>query len=558
MSFSRVPGRNETLYSSIDRQETSDLDQEQLVGSQKSWLERNRIFLIETALFTNVFLSGFDGTITASIYQLIGNEFEDVKIASWITTAYLVTCTSFQPLYGSFSDTLGRRHCMFFANGIFALGCLGCGLSPNILTLIFMRAVTGVGGGGLITLATIVNSDIISPEKRGIYQSFQNILVGTGAVVGASAGGAIAVSFGWKWCFLIQVPISIAGTGLAYLFVKDQQTPHGPIAGSSRWRKIDFTGAFLLIVGLTCQLVFLTLTSSKIGKSSHFVDTTSLGFLFVSVATLVLFAYVEKTTTANPIIPHHLVGQHSRSILVVGFFVGFVAYAYMFTLPLYFQVVDGNTAAQAGLRLAIPSFCTPVGGLIMGLSMKETRRLPLLLISGIALMLAGNLCFLFIRKTTPNWLTFILLLPANIGQGITFPSTLFSFLFIFSIRKQATATATLYLFRSIGCVWGVAGTSSLVQGLVSRGTKRGLKGLLTEPEIETLLVKLSQNTSLIRELSPEVRDVVINNYAFGIRSVYVLSVILSLVALVLAVVTKESSTDQKAQNIAALERRISF
>ncbi|SCU83322.1 LANO_0B08900g1_1 [Lachancea nothofagi CBS 11611] len=556
MSVSLNPGINANCYSSISSQEIAD--EEGLQHASKSWARRNHIFLIETALFTNVFLSGFDSTITASIYQLIGNEFEDVKIASWITTAYLVTCTSFQPLYGSFSDILGRRNCMFFANGIFALGCLGCGLSTNLVTLIFMRAITGVGGGGLITLSTIVNSDIISPDKRGIYQSFQNILVGTGAVVGASSGGAIAAKFGWKWCFLIQVPISVAGTVMTYLFVENQQTPQDQCASTNKWRQIDFSGAILLTLGLTSQLIFLTVAGSTAGEGFPFIDLKSLGFLLVSIASLVVFARVEKNTSANAIIPHHLLDGNSRSILIIGFFVGFVAYAYLFTLPLYFQVVGGDSAAQAGLRLAIPSFCTPIGGLIMGIAMKDTSRLPALLTSGISLMLLGNLCFLFINKSTPGWLNFVLLIPANIGQGITFPSTLFSFLFAFSIRKQATATAALYLFRSIGCVWGVAGTSSLVQVLVSRSLKKHLKGIISDDDISHLLSKLKQNTSLIKSLSPKVQDVVIKSYAFSIRSVFALTVVLSLIALILSILTKVKSSEQEVRSLAALERRISF
>ena len=66
-----------------------------------------------------------------------------------------------------------------------------------------------------ITLSTIVNSDIIPPESRGIYQAFQNVLLGIGAVIGASTGGAVASYLGWRWCFLLQVPVSVGGTIMA-------------------------------------------------------------------------------------------------------------------------------------------------------------------------------------------------------------------------------------------------------------------------------------------------------------------------------------------------------
>lgn len=70
---------------------------------------------IELSLFMNVFLSGFDGTVAASTYTTIGNEFGAMNLASWITTSYLITSTAFQPLYGSFSDIIGRRKCVIFA-----------------------------------------------------------------------------------------------------------------------------------------------------------------------------------------------------------------------------------------------------------------------------------------------------------------------------------------------------------------------------------------------------------------------------------------------------------
>jgi len=102
-----------------------------------------------------VFLSGFDSTITASTYAVIGSDFNAANTISWLTTSYLITSTAFQPLYGRFSDILGRRACFFTATITFLLGCLGCGITTNFVVLNLMRALTGLGGGGLITMATV-------------------------------------------------------------------------------------------------------------------------------------------------------------------------------------------------------------------------------------------------------------------------------------------------------------------------------------------------------------------------------------------------------------------
>jgi MFS family permease len=120
----------------------------------EAWVPPRGFFWIEAAIMANVFLSGFDATITASTYAVISSNFDAANMASWLTTSYLVTSTAFQPLYGRFSDIFGRKVCFFISTVTFALGCLGCGAAGNIVLLICMRALTGLGGAGLMTMGT--------------------------------------------------------------------------------------------------------------------------------------------------------------------------------------------------------------------------------------------------------------------------------------------------------------------------------------------------------------------------------------------------------------------
>jgi len=119
---------------------------------EENWKPPRGFFWIELAIFANVFLYGFDSTITASTYAVISSEFDAANTASWLTTSYLVTSTAFQPLYGRFSDIFGRRVCFFVSTITFAAGCLGCGLANDMLVVNIMRALTGFGGGGLMTM----------------------------------------------------------------------------------------------------------------------------------------------------------------------------------------------------------------------------------------------------------------------------------------------------------------------------------------------------------------------------------------------------------------------
>lgn len=119
---------------------------------EESWKPSPGFWWIEAALWANVFLSGFDGTITASTYAAISSSFDAANKASWLTTSYLITSTAFQPLYGRFSDLFGRRVCFFVSTTTFMLGCLGCAAARSMTELNMMRALSGFGGGGLITM----------------------------------------------------------------------------------------------------------------------------------------------------------------------------------------------------------------------------------------------------------------------------------------------------------------------------------------------------------------------------------------------------------------------
>lgn len=126
--------------------------------------------VLRSAIFTNVFLAGFDGTVTSSTYALISSELRSSNLASWITTSYLLTSTAVQPLYGRFSDIFGRRACLLSATALFGIGCLGCSCSHNMILLIIMRAVCGLGGGGLMTMSTIVLSSSVQLTDGGTSQ----------------------------------------------------------------------------------------------------------------------------------------------------------------------------------------------------------------------------------------------------------------------------------------------------------------------------------------------------------------------------------------------------
>ncbi|KAI0836422.1 MFS general substrate transporter [Hypoxylon sp. FL0890] len=467
---------------------------------EDGWVAPRHFAWIELAIMSNVFLYGFDGTITASTYAVISSEFDAANSASWLTTSYLITSTAFQPLYGRVSDIFGRRICFFISTITFALGCLGCGLANDIIFLDCMRALAGFGGGGLMTMATIVNSDMIPFRKRGMYQAMQNGIFGFGAICGASFGGSIADTIGWRWCFLLQVPVSIVALLFGYLVIKNQPSNFtGSLSLRETWSKVDFLGSLILVVAISIQLVGLSLGGNELPWSSPFVILSLAG----SVILFGLFLWIEAKTTAIPVIPLRMLkGRLPILTQSANVCAGISAYAYLFLLPLFFQVVLLDSATTAGARLAIPSLATPIGGLIAGIVMSRWGKLIPLVRTGAILMAIGNGLVTSLNFVDSNWKYYVYIFPANLGQGIIYPGTLFTSLATFEHADHAVSSSTVYLIRSLGTVWGVSISAAIVQTTLSIQLPVILRDV---PDKWRIIDAIRHSVETLRELPPDIQ-----------------------------------------------------
>ncbi|PMB67899.1 putative transporter [Beauveria bassiana] len=493
---------------------------------EATWTPPAGFMWMEIAIMTNVFLYGFDGTITASTYAVISSEFGAANKASWLTTSYLITSAAFQPLYGRVSDIFGRRMCFFISSIAFAIGCLGCGLAPTILTLICMRALAGIGGAGLMTMATIINSDLIPFRKRGMYQAMQNGIVGFGAICGAAFGGSIADTIGWRWCFIAQVPCAM----VALVFGAKVLTNPPGIASSVNdgldlvWKRVDFRGAVLLVSAISLQLLGLSLGGNELPWSSPWV----IGLVVTSFVLLGLFLHVEATTSAMPIVPLRLLkGTLPVLVQTANLLAGAAAYAAVLLEP----------AAKAGARLAIPSLAGPLGGLVAGVVMSRWGKLVPLVRVGAFFMLLGNILTATLTFSDSSWKYFAYIFPANFGQGIIYPSILFTSLASFEHADPAVSASTVYLVRSLGTVCGVSITLAILQTTLSIRLPEALGDV---PNKWKIIKDIRHSVDALHNLPPEIRLKVQHVYYDGIRYSFTASA--SATALVFIAALLASST----------------
>lgn len=499
-----------------------------------------------SALFGNVFLVGFDSTVAAATYAIIGNafaslttyltpppgsDFKDANNAVWISTSYLITSCAFQPLYGRFSeiDMFGRRNCFLFATIIFWLGSLACGLAPNMLSLNLARAFTGVGGGGLYSVATIILSDYVPFQHRGKYQSANNLMNGLGAALGASIGGTITEKFNWvgaacfkvlltnltrqRWVFLAQLPICTLGVCLGAFYVREPVPDKLHSPGRRKLSQIDLMGSLTLVIGLSTLLAALNLG----GNDRQWSDPLVLAFLVSAGVFLAVFWIVELNVAAPILPPRLLKGTLARSNVATNFLSGAACISFLFLTPLYFESVKQESSGVAGRRLIVPALGFPVGALIAGFVMSRYGHLNRLVQTGCVVMVVGvSLPLLFFDNAGASSDTtyFWSLVPTNIGQGLVNPSSLFTMLAAFSHADQAVATSVVYLFRNVGAVFGVTVTATIFQNYVMAELPNALSGLKDK---EALAERVRRSVDAIADVPLAYRAAVKSVIGDGLR-----------------------------------------
>src|SRR3954470_21923515 len=175
------------------------------------------ILTILGGLMLGMFMAALDQTIVATSIRTIGDDLDGLSLQAWVTTAYLLTATISTPLYGKLSDIYGRKPLYMIAISLFVLGSLLSGTSHSMYELAGYRALQGLGAGGLMALAITILGDLVAPRERARYQGYFLAVFGISSVLGPVVGGFFAGTEtilgidGWRWVFLINVPIGLIG-----------------------------------------------------------------------------------------------------------------------------------------------------------------------------------------------------------------------------------------------------------------------------------------------------------------------------------------------------------
>lgn len=461
-----------------------------------------------TSLWTNSALSALDGTIVSTTVNEVASRFHQASMVTWVATAYLLTTTAAQPLYGKISDIIGRRKCLLFSEIVFTVGVGLCIFSKTIPQLAIARGVCGIGGSGTGAMTNIILSDMVPLSERGKYWGYGSVLSGVFQSLGGPLGGILLTYFGVSGLFIPQIPFCLATLYLSWKYVRDYNQD---TKGS--WKRIDFGGSICLLVGISAFIFFFSADEKpSISDNSGWSPFKKWSFAIFIVFTF-LFLVVEKYVAIENIIPIDVLKGTLGLLAFIQGLVAIINYTGLFIVPLFLQLIWGISVSASGAYIVCIVISYSVGSLLSGALIKKVvkpTRESNLYYSGVSIFYASLFSMVgyyflnravrstkpvFADSKIPETLNFQLIIGLTIlglcqgSQGVT--------IMLYNVAKvgrkgQASATSVLFLARSLGNVLSV----SIALNVFTNALRKSLGKVLMGKNDELFALLLKDNAFL--------------------------------------------------------------
>ena len=410
--------------------------------------QRSRIVWTFVVTSIAVFMTALDNLVVTTALPVIKQDLgASLQQLEWTVNAYTLTFAVLLLTGAALGDRFGRKRMFLVGMAIFTVGSALAALAPSIGWLIGARALQGVGGAVVTPLTLTILSAAVPPARRGLALGVWSGVAGLAVAIGPVVGGAVVEGFSWQWIFWLNVPIGLVLMPIALWRLTETKGPN---------RSLDLPGLAFASAGL------FGLVWGLIRGNTH--GWTSLGVMAPLVAGAVLLAGFVwwEFRTKDPMVPMSFFRKRTFSAAnLTSMLMSFGVFGSVFLLAQFFQIVQGYSPLEAGLRTlpwtGMPILFAPLAGI---LSDRIGSR-PLLVV-GMAMMSVGLGWIAWVSTPTVAYASLVpAFVVAGIGMSLYFAPV--ANLVLSSVRRdeEGKASGVNNTVREMGGVFGVAVLASV-------------------------------------------------------------------------------------------------
>ncbi|MEP7737078.1 MDR family MFS transporter [Nocardioides sp. 31GB23] len=478
-----------------------------------------------SGLLLAMFVAMLSSTVVTNALPRIVADLDGTQTGyTWVVVATLLAMTATTPVWGKLSDLFSKKMLVQLALVIFAIGSLIAALAPSMEVLIGARVVQGLGVGGLTALVQVVIASMITPRERGRYSGYIGATFALATVSGPLIGGLIVDSpLGWRGTFFVGLPFAVVA------FVLLQKTLRLPVV--KREVHIDYTGATLIVAGVSLLLVWVSLA----GNQFDWVSPVSALLVVAGLVVVAAAVYVEARVAVEPVVPLGLFRDRTIALATTAsVLIGVAMFGSTVYLSQYFQTARGMSPTHAGLM----SICM-VGGLLVssivsGRRITTTGRWKRWLVSGMALTVAGLALLGTIDETTDLRVVGLFMAVLGVGLGATMQNLVLAVQNSVPLSQLGAASSVVAFFRSLGGSVGVSVLGALLSTQVATKVTAGLSDLGIEETGHS-----SHEIPDLATLPAPVRAVFEQAFGESFGHIFLVATPLALLALVCVVAIRE-------------------
>jgi DHA2 family methylenomycin A resistance protein-like MFS transporter len=367
----------------------------------------------------------------------------------WITDGYTLVFAGFLLTGGGLGDRLGSRRVFCWGTAVFTVSSAACALAPDAAVLVAARLLEGFGAALIVpgSLA-LLQQAYPGPAERSRAFGLWGSMAGIAASAGPLLGGLLVSTVGWRWVFLINLPV-----GAACLSLTLRNVARSPRQAA---RPLDWPAQAAVVAAVA----LLTAALNESGRRG-WTDPAVLAGLGSAVVAGAAFA-VRELLARSPVLPLRLLRSRELSGgAVIGLLFNFGFYGMVFTASLEFQHQRGFSALRTGLALFPAVAMTMFASVLSGRLSRRTGDRPLV-VAGMLLAALGLAGWAAAGADPAYPLLVAPMMAAGFGTSFALTGSTTTVMGAAPVSYSGAASALFNTARQIGSATGVALGGSLL------------------------------------------------------------------------------------------------